>query len=558
MQKFFIRLDNLAGIETENSPAKWLERTAFFFLILMILAAPHSIAATQTAWLAGMTAWFVRLFVKPRPPLVRTKLDAPLWIFFGWTVLTSLLSYAPDISIDKLRNATLFLIFYFIINVVKTKRAVVFLAFALIFSCMFNAVWMPVARIGGRGVEIHGVKPESPLKKASLVEGDTLLEADKEKILAPENLIGELERNETVTVKFYRADYYAEVAVKRADLLGGQSALERLGIESWKPSRNWRSAGFYAHYTTYAEVLQLVASLVFGLLIASLGGNKFLMRKREDETERIKDAETDDAKTNIIASPHPVVSASLILLFCLGALLVALLLSVTRASQAAFLVSALAIVLINGNRKLVLASAAIVLPLALIGVFLLQQSRQVGVIDTTDGSTQYRLMMYRDGFRLWTSSARNFALGVGMDSIKRYWREWDLFDKGWQPMGHFHSTPLQLAVERGLPALLLWLWVLWSYARLLWRDLKLRGQSSKLENQKSESEIPDSEPADWQTRGIVLGAFGGLIGFFTGGLVHYNYGDAVVAMMFFILMGLSVKLTQNVFNRKWKMENSQL
>jgi hypothetical protein len=40
----------------------------------------------------------------------------------------------------------------------------------------------------------------------------------------------------------------------------------------------------------------------------------------------------------------------------------------------------------------------------------------------------------------------------------------------------------------------------------------------------------------------VLGSFGGLLGFFTSGLVHYNYGDAVVAMMFFILMGLSVRL----------------
>jgi O-antigen ligase len=137
-------------------------------------------------------------------------------------------------------------------------------------------------------------------------------------------------------------------------------------------------------------------------------------------------------------------------------------------------------------------------------------------------------MMYRDGVRLWTDSPRNFILGVGMDSIKRYWLEWDLFDKGWQPMGHFHSTPLQLAVERGLPALLLWLWVLWLYARMLWRKLK--------------SQTLSFDESSAIEKGILLGALGGLAGFFTSGLVHYNYGAAVVAMMFFIIMGLSVRL----------------
>ena len=215
----------------------------------------------------------------------------------------------------------------------------------------------------------------------------------------------------------------------------------------------------------------------------------------------------------------------------LAGMALALLLTVTRASQLALIVSATVIVFVNGNRKLILGLAAVLLPLALIGAFLLQQNRRVGLVDAKDASTQYRLMMYRDGFRLWAASPRNFILGVGMDSIKRYWREWDLYDKGWQPMGHFHSTPVQLAVERGFPAVILWFWILWIYARLLWRNLK--------------SEIRNPISIDWRERGILLGAFGGLIGFSASGLVHYNYGDAVIAMMFFIIMGLSVKLTDN-------------
>jgi hypothetical protein len=189
MQSLLDRLDRIAGIQTDNSRARWLERIAFFFLILMVLCAPHSIAATQIAWLTGMFVWALRFFVRPRPKLVRTPLDAALWAFFGWTVLSSVLSYAPDISIDKLRNAGLFLIFYFIINLVRSKRAAIFLAFALIFSCMANVIWTPLERVVGRGVEISGVKPDSLLKKAALTDGDTLLLANKKKIRAPEDLV---------------------------------------------------------------------------------------------------------------------------------------------------------------------------------------------------------------------------------------------------------------------------------------------------------------------------------------------------------------------------------
>ena len=66
MEKFFDRLDKLAGIETGNRVVKWLERIAFVFLILMLVSAPHSIAATQTAWITGMFVWVVRLFFRPR------------------------------------------------------------------------------------------------------------------------------------------------------------------------------------------------------------------------------------------------------------------------------------------------------------------------------------------------------------------------------------------------------------------------------------------------------------------------------------------------------------
>ncbi len=513
MRNFLEKLDRLAAIEVENNFVRWMERAAFVFMILMFVCAPHSIAATQIAWLTGMFIWVVRMFFKPRPPLVRTPLDVALWVFFAWSIITSIFSYDPLTSLDKLRNVALFLIFYYVVNVVKTKRAVVFLAFAIITSTMVSVVWTPVERIIGRGVEIVGAAQQSPLSKALLINGDTLLKANERKIKTPNDLIAEMQENEATELFVYRPDYYFKVTVKRTDLLGGAGALERLGVSDWKRSRNWRSAGFYGHYTTFAEVLQLVASLTFGLFIAALVG------KRRGNTER-----KNQFEHRIPASPRRRVAASL-LTVCLAGMSFALLLTVTRASQLAFLISAAVIILLIGNRKMIFVSAAIILPIALIGLFFLQQSRQVGFFDLNDNSIKDRLTFYRKGFDLWTRDARNLTLGVGMDSTKRYINEWNLFDNDGKPMGHFHSTPLQLLVERGLPGLLLWFWVLWIYGTILVRHLRFRASDSAL---------------NWREAGIVLGSFGGLVGFTASGLVHFNLGDAEVAMVFFMLMGLSI------------------
>ena len=204
----------------------------------------------------------------------------------------------------------------------------------------------------------------------------------------------------------------------------------------------------------------------------------------------------------------------------------ALLLTVTRASQLGFLISAAAILFAVGNRKLLLVSAAIILPIAIGGLVFLQQSRQVGFFDPNDDSIKYRQTMYRDGVRLWTESPRHLLLGVGMDSIQKYWREWGLFDEGRMAMGHFHSTLLQLLVERGIPALILYLMIFGVYARSLWRAIKL------------------NKDGNWMDLGILLGCFGGAVGFFAASVVHYNFGDAEVLMVLFMLMGIGMRLTR--------------
>jgi O-antigen ligase len=582
MQNFFKRIDALAGIKTESELARRLERIAFIFLFLMVLSAPHSIAATQTAWLCGMLAWTVRLFLNPRPRLVRTPLDIALWAFFGWTVLICFFSYEPLISINKLRGAALFLIFYFVINNLRNIRALKFLAFALVISCMVNVLWTPVERIFGRGVEIQGVSEKSLLRKPLLREGDTLLKANGKKIKTPEDLVAEIERGDATAIYFYRPDFYFTVEVKRADLLTGGNALEKLGIESWKKSRNWRSQGFYGHYATYAEVLQLIISLALGLFIASI--------KLERENSEISDNDSSERNSenknpkskiqNLKSKKLPLSFSSLLLIFCLAAMSLALLLTVTRASQLALLISAFTIIFLNGNRKILLTLAVIILPVALVGLYVLQQSRQVGFFDQSDDSTTYRQTVYREGLSLWTENPRHFFLGIGMDTTtkKEYVEKWRLFDNGRLPMSHFHSTPIQLLVERGLFGFLLWLFVLGVYLRTLWRGLKMRrgdGENSAISdfksripeggiaeknyenrksNPKSEIRNPKSEISSFQLRrGIILGCFGGAVGFFMSSLVHYNLGDGEVAMVFYLLMGFGVFAAADL-----KSENSNL
>jgi hypothetical protein len=486
-------IDDLAETTTESRPAALLDRVAFVFAVVMTVAAPHSIAATQSAWLIGMTAWVARQFLSPRPRIRITSVGAALLAFFAWSAVSAFASHEPAVSIDKLRAVAVLLVFFYVLNIVRNARSVHLIAFALIGSCMISVAWTPLQKLIGRGVEVHGVDHEGPLGRRSVRDGDTLLQVDGRKVGSPDGVISAMGGKRSVRVLVYRTDAPFTIELAGNETWASGTPESFLGFSTWKRSSNFRAAGFYGHYTTYAEVLQLIGALAFGLLVAAYMGG---------------------ARRSFVVA----------LAICVVGIAFALLLTVTRGSQLSFIIAGGVIVLLGASRKMVLIALLTAVPLGLIGLYVLQTQRQVGFFDQKDGSIQYRQMMWRDGVRLWGESPRHVVFGVGMESIKKHWPEWGMYDKGHQPMGHFHSTPVQLLVERGLPALLLWLAVIGLFDYSLWRALRRAGD-------------------DWRTRGILLGCLGGaVVGFTVGGLVHWNLGDTEVAMVLYTIMGISMRL----------------
>ncbi|HEX6186828.1 MAG TPA: O-antigen ligase family protein, partial [Pyrinomonadaceae bacterium] len=475
-------------------------------LFLFALAAPISIAGAQIAWGLGIVFCLCRLLVWPRPKLFRTPVDYVLLGFFVLSGISSVVSYEPFTSIPKLRAATLFTIVYFFAESTKSMRVLRALVIVLVGAAVFSALFTFGQAAIGRGIKVQDVRADSPLKGTRFApsrlkndltpiqSGDTIEEVDGLRISSPEQLVAALDRlpaEKPAQIRIYRVEWNPTLQLSRGGLLPGGTPEERLGIGSWTRGRDRRATGFFSHWTTYGEALQLLGSLVLGLLVA-------LPRKRN--------------------------RWGLLLTLALAMLSAALLLTIVRASWLSFLISATLIVLLGLRRRALLVVGLCAVPLVFAGLFLLQQKRNVGFFDPKDDSIRWRQTVQREGLRLLVSSPRHLLFGVGIDSVKAHWREWNLFDQGRRPKGHMHSDYLQIALERGVPALIAWLALMALYARMLWR---LRRRLSK---------------ENWIERGLVLGALGGLVGFMISGLVHYNWGDSEVVMIFYMIMGLSLAL----------------
>jgi O-antigen ligase len=173
-----------------------------------------------------------------------------------------------------------------------------------------------------------------------------------------------------------------------------------------------------------------------------------------------------------------------------------------------------------GQKIKFIAAAALLFAVAL-GIFSVWRTRTSGALFLNDASASLRSQVAKVG------AARILMhpfFGVGMDSVKTHWHEWGFPGNA---IIHLHSTPLELAFERGLPALFFWCWIMVSFLKLTW---------------KAEERFEDS--ADWATHGILLGALGATIGFLASSLVNYNFGDGEVALVFWFVIGTVIAVSQ--------------
>lgn len=456
-------------------------------LVMYAIFAPHSIAVTQGAYLLGLAAWGVQLFATRNLSHRRTRVDIALFGFFACCVVSSFLSYDPLVSIKGLKSPAFFLAFYFVSSNVKSIRFASFLALAMIVSCLVNVGYSGVKLGIGRGLQIDSIQPDSPFANETINVGDVILEADDKAINSQEDLTRIIDSQRgRLRIKLQRKEAIAQTVIPRQAIKESRGeGFERLGITT-SPGRNFRIAGFYSHYETYAEVLQLIAALAIGLLIAT---------------------------------PNKRSGTALFLSTVIPLLAVTLILTSTRATLAGLSIGVAVMALASSSRRVVvmaIASVVIILPLALVAV---EHARGISVFDPEEGSTAYRLEVWREAFGIIKD---NPLVGIGKGSEAKLKESLGLYDDGKLPPGHFHSTPVQIAVWWGLLGLILYCAVMTIFVRELWRLIKMVKRDSR-----------------WQLRGIALGGLGAVAAFSVSSLAHFNFGDGEVVMAFWLMTGLA-------------------
>ena len=464
-----------------------LNDAIFAVLLLLAAALPLSKAVAEFAYSLALVLWVVRILLRrerPKPqPLV-----AALLAFLLLSALSSLLSSAPALSWDRMKSVGLLIVAVLVAQNIRNLRQVRSLVVVLLFCSFLSAAYN--AWLYAYGIGATMPNPCPAMASLGALPGDTIAAVNGRRTRTVRTVRRELAQarpDSPLDVTILRGEIPEKYVLHSAP---GSSAREELLHSSLTHGYPIRAKGPFFSAVTYGEMLQQEALLAWGLLLAA-------------------------------ALAHRRWKWALLLLFLL--ICITLGATATRASMVGCAVAALIMVWLCLEHRMVrVLSLVLVIALLLGASLLVRRERGLGMVASADAGTNYRVLMWEDGLRL----AREHPwFGVGMDTIKVQWQQ--LHIRAYQRYAlhsHFHSTPIQLAAERGLPALLAWIALVCFYVRLLWR---LRRRSRQ---------------RDWLQRGTVQGIFAATLGFLTSSLVHYNLGDSEVQMLFWFLMGLAIAL----------------
>ena len=479
---------------TAVASRQWARRgqqTATVGFVLYAAFAPHSIAAAEISLAIVGAGWLLRTLSSGKTGFRRTPFDAAIWLFFLWTVASSFLSEEPRISVAKIQSACVVFLFY-LTQAIVTRRTAIVLVAVMITSGAVGTIYSVYDIARGRGVLVDSVTPESPFQALNLRAGDAIWRVNGRRIYSVADLDEAIKKSPPQTELTVSMISTGEHIERRGLIVTGEirQRPSPSGIVGNRSTHRFRASGWTRHYETYSEILQIVAQLALGLALANYKNHRFNLRFK-------------------------LTSVAFVLL-ALGVALTAM-----RTVLVALAIGVLVLVVRSlGARARAFTLAGICLLLGF-GAFVIYQTRAQNALSLGDPSSSLRVQVARVGL---SRMMLHPLFGHGMDSMHVHWREWGFPGSD---MLHLHSTPLQLAFDRGLPALALWLWIMWIFWRTASRGEKAWRDSS-----------------DSNRYGILLGATGAVAGFFVSSLVNYNFGDGEVALVFWWLMGIVVVLTR--------------
>ncbi|HEX3252076.1 MAG TPA: O-antigen ligase family protein [Pyrinomonadaceae bacterium] len=465
---------------SESPRGKAGQQIALIGLVLYVLFAPHSVAASVIGVAIAGLGWVIRTVQTGKLGLNRSRFDLIIVLSLLWTAASAVLSEEPRISIAKLQASWCVFLFY-LTRATLNRRTTLLLVVLLIVSGSAGALYSAFDLLRGRGVVIESIAPDSPFSALGIQAGDTIWRVAGRRVYSIED-IDERLRSAPVNAPFSVGIISRGEQIERPLTIVQSVSSGLTGLEH---NHRFRASGWTRHYETFAELIQMIALLALGLALAHLrnhGPNKYF-------------------RAAIVAAA----------LLTMGLVFTAM-----RTVIVAFVIGASVIALrsLRGALKIAFTFALFfVLAFAAVVVW---QTRDQNALLLGDPSSSLRLKVAQVGLSRITIHP---IFGHGMDAMQRHWNEWGFPGND---MLHLHSTPLQLAFDRGLPMLALWTWMMIAFWLFIAR-----------------AERKAADLSDTHSYGVLLGTLGALTGFLASSMVNYNYGDAEVAMMFWFLMGVA-------------------
>ena len=138
--------------------------------------------------------------------------------------------------------------------------------------------------------------------------------------------------------------------------------------------------------------------------------------------------------------------------------------------------------------------------------------RLYSIFDMENSSNRARFELARVGGRMVRAHP---LTGVGPDVVKDVYADYGDVSAVGGTTVHLHNVPLQIAAERGLPALAIWVWFIVVVVRGLLQRLRAGPH-----------------------RALAAGGLAAVAGMLAAGMFEYNFGDSEFLMLFLVLITL--------------------